>query len=205
MIPPPLYFPHAVLFDMDGTLTEPLLDFPRIKAEIGIGNRPILEALAQLPPAARQEAEAILHRHEDQAAQTCHLNPGCETLLHWLDQQRIPQAIITRNSRSCARIILNRHRLNIEVLITREDGPFKPDPHPLLRACQHLGVNPAGAWMVGDGEHDIVAAERAGIPSIWLSHGRSRPFAAQPTRTLAQLPDLLHLLQSLRDKARPSA
>ena len=40
--------PKAILFDMDGTLTAPMLDFPRIKAEMGIGERPILEALAEL-------------------------------------------------------------------------------------------------------------------------------------------------------------
>ena len=42
--------PRAVLFDMDGTLTEPMLDFPRSKAEMGIGQRPILEALAEVHP-----------------------------------------------------------------------------------------------------------------------------------------------------------
>ena len=205
MIHPPLYFPRAVLFDMDGTLTEPLLDFPRIKSEMGIGDNPILESLERMSPANRQAAEAVLRRHEDQAAQSCRLNAGCEALLRWLDQRHIPQAIITRNTRSCARIILERHRLAIKVLITREDGPFKPDPRPLLRACDQLGASPADAWMVGDGEHDIAAARRAGIPSIWLSHGRPRPFADEPTLIIAQLQDLLQLLQSLRDKAHLNA
>lgn len=45
-----LHRPRVILFDMDGTLTEPLLDFPRIKADMGIGNRPILEALAEMTP-----------------------------------------------------------------------------------------------------------------------------------------------------------
>ncbi|MCC6423420.1 MAG: HAD family hydrolase [Phycisphaerales bacterium] len=197
---PPLRLPRAILFDMDGTLTEPLLDFPRIKAEMGIGNRPILESLAMMTPADRQAAEAILHRHEDQAAQSCRLNEGCESLLRWLDEHHIPQAIITRNSRSCARIILDRHRLAIEILITREDGPFKPDPHPLLLACKQLNVNPAEAWMVGDGVYDVQAAHHAEIPSIWLSHGKPRPFADEPAHTIAQLPNLLLLLQALRDK-----
>ena len=34
--------PRAVLFDMDGTLTEPLLDFARINSEMGIGDRPMV-------------------------------------------------------------------------------------------------------------------------------------------------------------------
>ncbi len=33
-----MIFPGGILFDMDGTLTEPLLDFPKIKSEMGIEN-----------------------------------------------------------------------------------------------------------------------------------------------------------------------
>ncbi len=43
-----LILPRAMLFDMDGTLTAPFLDFDRIKSEMGIGNQPILEAIAKL-------------------------------------------------------------------------------------------------------------------------------------------------------------
>ena len=39
----------AVIFDLDGTLTIPLLDFNRIRQEIGISDGfPILEALATM-------------------------------------------------------------------------------------------------------------------------------------------------------------
>ena len=91
----PLILPAAVLFDMDGTLTEPMLNFPKIKAEMGIGNRPILEALAEMKPAERQAADAILCRHEKEAAERSSLNPGCRALLDWLDARGIPIALIT--------------------------------------------------------------------------------------------------------------
>ena len=42
--------PRALLFDMDGTLTEPVIDFAALKAEMGIGRRPILEAMASGRP-----------------------------------------------------------------------------------------------------------------------------------------------------------
>src|SRR6476660_3207252 len=70
----PLILPRAILFDMDGTLTEPMLDFPRIKAEMGIGDRPILEALAEMDGERRAAAEAVLHRHEELAAAESKLN-----------------------------------------------------------------------------------------------------------------------------------
>lgn len=192
-VPPP----RAILFDMDGTLTQPLLDFPAIKREIGVGDQPILEALAAMTPDQRASAETILHRHEDEAARSATLNDGCEMLLHWLEQRGIPTAIITRNSRSSAAMVCALHSLRTAILITRDDDlPPKPDPAPLLAACRHLNVAPADAWMVGDGEFDVAAGNAAGIPTIWISHHRPRPFSAIPTHTLPDLPQLLHLLTS---------
>src|SRR3954470_15241163 len=91
--------PAAILFDMDGTLTAPTIDFPRLKAEMGIGDRPILEALAEMSPDERRAAEAILHRHEEEAARFSTLNLGCREVLALLDAKKIPTALITRNSR----------------------------------------------------------------------------------------------------------
>ncbi len=68
--------PAAVLLDMDGTLTAPLLDFAAIKAEMGIGNRPILESIAGMPLDAQAQARAVLDRHEEAAARDSTLNPG---------------------------------------------------------------------------------------------------------------------------------
>ncbi len=39
----------------------------------------------------------------------------------------------------------------------------KPDPAPLLYACQQLAVDPANVWYVGDAERDIEAGKRAGM------------------------------------------
>src|SRR4051812_48703188 len=71
--------PRALLFDMDGTLTEPALDYPAIKAAMGIPlMRPILEALAEMSPENRAAAEKILHEYEDRAATESKLNRGCD-------------------------------------------------------------------------------------------------------------------------------
>jgi HAD superfamily hydrolase (TIGR01549 family) len=187
--------PSALLFDMDGTLTEPMLDFPAIKAEMGIGTRPILEALAEMNDAQRERAHAILHRHEEIAAANSTLNPGCEPLLHWIEAQQIPLALITRNSRRSVDVVLERHGLKIDVLVTRDDGIFKPDPRPLLLACQRLGVsNIADAWMIGDGRYDVEAGLAARMKTVWLSHARSRDFPAQPWKSVSDLHELLNVL-----------
>lgn len=186
---PPLPRPRAVLFDMDGTLTQPLLDFDRIRAELEIApGQPILEAIAAMPDRRRASAMAILHRHEDDAAQQATLNPGCHNLLDWLGRQSIPTAIITRNSRTCAAVVVELHGLSPNVLITRDDAlPFKPDPAPLLEACRRLAVQPDQAWMVGDAVFDIQAGHRAGVHTVWISHGRRLHFVPAPHRTVTSL------------------
>src|SRR5688572_9664386 len=110
----PLILPRGVIFDMDGTLTEPMLDFPLIKREMGIGKQPILEALAEMTPAERSRAEAVLHRHEEQAAMGSKLNAGCRELLKWLHERAIVIAVVTRNSRTSLETVMQRHQLQIE-------------------------------------------------------------------------------------------
>ena len=194
--PEKISLPSAVLFDMDGTLTEPMLDFRRMKAEMGIGERPILEALADMSAHERRRAEAILHKYEDEAARFSTLNPGCREVLALLDAAGVPTALITRNSRSSVRTVLAAHHLPIDVLVTREDAPPKPDPEPLYQACRRLAVDPAGAWMVGDGEFDVRAGHNAGVRTVWLSHRRPRPFPETPWREAADLWDLIRLLET---------
>lgn len=58
-----------------------------------------------------------------------------------------------------------------------ELGIRKPDPRIFEIAAARCSRPLDSAWMIGDGETDIVGAQRAGIRSIWLHRGRtwSRP------------------------------
>ncbi|QOV87402.1 HAD family hydrolase [Humisphaera borealis] len=179
--------PAAVLFDMDGTLTEPMLDFPRIKREMGIGDQPILEALAAMSPGDRAAAEAVLLRHEGEAARLSRLNPGCREVLALLERSGIRTALITRNSRSSVQTVLQTHQLAIQVLISREDAAPKPDPEPLYHACRRLDVSPGEVWMVGDGEFDVQAGLNAGARTVWVSHGRLKHFPETPWQEVTDL------------------
>src|SRR5207244_939267 len=106
--------PRAVIFDLDGTLTCPLLDFDAIRAEIGLVPRlPILEQLAHAEEPVRARAEVILRRHESAAIEQAVLADGCLALLARLAALAIPRGILTRNTRAatqrfCARFGLRR-------------------------------------------------------------------------------------------------
>src|SRR4051812_10558510 len=121
--------PRAILFDMDGTLTRPYLDFPRMKQEMGIPlDRPILEALAEMKAETRRRAEAILHRREEIAAAGSALNEGCHDLMKRLRAHEIRSALITRNSPVSVATVLKNHGLTFELTLTRDDAPPKPLP-----------------------------------------------------------------------------
>lgn len=186
--------PRAILFDLDGTLTEPALDFGQIRQEMGISSFGILEALADFPPDRRTAAEKILLHHERLAAEQSQLSPGCRELLGLIDG-RLPRALITRNSRDSAQRVCELHALRFDLLISREFGHFKPSPEPILHACTTLGVPPADTWMVGDGRFDIEAGLAAGAKTVWLSLGRPKPFPADPWCTVRNLPELTQLLK----------
>jgi HAD superfamily hydrolase (TIGR01509 family) len=190
-----IILPRAILFDMDGTLTQPLLDFPRLKAEMGIGTQTILEALAAMDDIRRAAALEILHRHEEIAAAQSTLNPGCREILDWIAGKNLGVALITRNSRASVATVLDRHKIRIEVLITREDGPYKPSPVPLRTACERLKIAPHEAWMVGDGIFDVEAGNAAGIPTVWISHGKPKVFEATPWKIVEDLLELGRLLE----------
>jgi FMN phosphatase YigB (HAD superfamily) len=52
------------------------------------------------------------------------------------------------------------------------------------------------AWMIGDGQYDIEAGAAADIPTVWLSHGRARPFGTVPWQEVVDLPAVLELLKN---------
>jgi phosphoglycolate phosphatase-like HAD superfamily hydrolase len=176
--------PRAVIFDMDGTLTEPLLDFDAIRDEIGLRpGLPILEQLEAGDQALRARGEEIMRRHERDAIARATLADGCLELLARLRACDVPCAILTRNIREVVESFVRKFDLADSFVdsfadsfgqtgssqaplrlaaYTREDGPPKPAPDGVLHLCRALGVAPAQALVVGDFTFDIVAGRVAG-------------------------------------------
>jgi HAD superfamily hydrolase (TIGR01509 family) len=167
--------PRAVIFDLDGTLTEPLLDFEAIRRELGIApGRPILEALNDVDEPRRLWAEEILRRREMEAIEAATLADGCRELLTRLAQEGVSVAILTRNVRAAVRLFSERFGFRFDAVFTREDGPPKPSPHGVQTLCAAMGVAPADALVVGDYTFDILAGRAAGCRAVLV---RAEPVA----------------------------
>ncbi|MBC8133224.1 MAG: HAD family hydrolase [Deltaproteobacteria bacterium] len=188
--------PRAVIFDLDGTLTEPLLDFDAIRSEIGIApGAPILEALEGRDLDFRSRAEIILRRHELAAIAGATLADGCVELLSLLKAHRIPTAILTRNMRAAVDDFVHRFDFHFQAIYTREDGPPKPSPQGARALCEALGIPADQTLAVGDYKFDIMAARGAGCRTALVRHPPPTDLAAwgSPDLVVASLRDLLPL------------
>ncbi len=164
----------ALIFDLDGTLVDSRLDFRAMRRELGaptdIG---LLEYIDRLSSAdARDRAMEVIHRHEIAGAKAASWMPGAEQALHTLYRQGIRIAIVTRNSRSAARLTMQRLRMPPIPLKAREDAAPKPDPEALLALAAEWRLAPSRCAYIGDFRYDIEAAERAGmLPVLYVGSG----------------------------------
>lgn len=159
---------RGVIFDLDGTLVDSGLDFPAIRREMGLKEgTPILEGLAEVLPGAHLDhCLRVLDRHEAEAAERATLMPGARELLDSLTSRGIPQAVLTRNSRTCAHRVLKRLDVSLSCVLTREDAPPKPDPCGLLTICAMWNASVSDVVLMGDYLHDINCGRNAGMRTI---------------------------------------
>ena len=130
---PTLPLLRGVVFDMDGTLTKPNLDFAEMYRRCGVDrSKDILTEIAAMSRDEQQKANLIIEEMEEEGRRTLELMPGAEELTSWLSSHEIPMALVTRNTRKSANVLTNkllRHKATFHPVIPRDDGlPPKPDP-----------------------------------------------------------------------------
>lgn len=189
----------AMLFDLDGTITRPLLDFPAIKREIGLpADSYILEALQAMTPAERERAMAVVERHEAEAAARSKLNHGARELLEELHRRGVLVGVVTRNSEESAATVLRLHGLQFDVIVCRDHAAPKPSPEGIRLALQRLNVPPSAAVYVGDHAIDVAAGHAAGTRTIWVANGGKPSAPPDADFRVETLQDVLGLLDALQ-------
>lgn len=189
----------AVIFDLDGTITEPFLDFETIRREMGLSQtaEPILEAMQKMSSQERQTAQRILDYHEQKAVAESVLNDGAAQILDALRKKGIRIGILTRNTRANALAIAKKHNLIFDAIYDRDDGPVKPDAFGILSLCSQFGVKPAETLMVGDYLFDLLCANAAGAKAILLAnHTDADKFAAHADFVIENIPQILEIIEN---------
>ncbi|MCA1669157.1 MAG: HAD-IA family hydrolase [Thermomicrobia bacterium] len=192
---PNLEPPHAILFDLDGTLIDSIelivrsfqhataihCGTPLARGEIipTIG-RSLAGELERIAPgngaALLATYRTFMFANHD-AFVTVY--PGVHDLLAATHARGIPMGIVTSKARlsaapSFARFLLDRE---MAVIVVEDDtARHKPHPDPLLHAAAALDLPLAACWYVGDSTHDMIAARAAGMTGIgagWGPYGRA--------------------------------
>jgi phosphoglycolate phosphatase len=219
----------AVLFDLDGTLLDTVADIAlalnrtlqehgslplpedEVRRMIGRGSPILIEravAWAGLTVDKTVRAamlERFFHHYgelEESNEDRAKPYPGAAEALQAVHGARLLTAVVTNKQHRFAAALFKRLGLaaHIDVLIGGDTCERrKPDPQPLLFACQSLGAAPSESLMVGDSVNDVQAARAAGIPVVCVSYGYNE--GRDPSTldcdelldSLAELPALLHI------------
>ena len=186
----------AAIIDLDGTLVDTLGDFhaallevhselalPRIERavverSIGKGSEHLIRStLAHVgaAPALYDRAWRSYQSHYGRLnGNAAEVYPGVVQGLDALAGRGIALACLTNKPTAFARELLRMKGLDKHFRVVFGGDAFerkKPDPLPLLKCCEALGVRPARTLMIGDSSNDALAARAAGCPVVLVTYG----------------------------------
>ncbi len=160
------------IFDLDGTLTLPVHDFPAIRSALGMieADSDILQFLASLPSAEAAARHARLIEIEYELAARTAAAPGAGRLLDRLLRRGARIGILTRNTREIAlhtlgQIGLDGYFTSADVLGRDEAAP-KPHPEGIEKLLAAWENVPDETVMVGDYLFDLQVGRAAGTATI---------------------------------------
>jgi HAD superfamily hydrolase (TIGR01509 family) len=182
----------AALFDWDGTLLDSraaLLAAWRESTAAEIGRiypaTPAEEDVVftlpgrEIWPTLTHDVDTLaasFQKAYDRSGERVRAFPGVLEMLDRLRSAGVATAVVTSKSRR--RYVPDAQRSGladaIDVAICAEDvTATKPDPDPVLRALDRLGVSGSDALMAGDTPVDIAAAVAAGTTAVGVGWGHS--------------------------------
>ena len=220
----------AVLFDLDGTLLDTMVDLAegvnRMLAELGQPSRTkdeihrfVGKGIANLVGRCLADglnvnedeletAVTVFRRHYAAVnGERTRVYPGVLEVLEALRAVDLRLAVVTNKSGEFALPLLERTGLAsfFDVVVSGDTLPVKkPDPAMVHHACALLEVEPARALMIGDSANDAFAARAAGVPVLLVTYGYSEGMPVDSIECDGLLSSAVDALQRIRAvSARP--
>ncbi|MDI3326834.1 HAD family hydrolase [Pontibacterium granulatum] len=167
----PLQHRRAWIFDLDGTLTQPVHNFLHIRQELGIDPADdILATIAAQPEHKRQDMTERLDKLEHYYAAQAKPAPGVLILLEHLADLGCEMGILTRNTRAIAieslAAIGAKDFFKDELVLGRDEAHPKPDAQGIALLLNHWQRQPEEAVMVGDFRYDLESGRAAGTYTV---------------------------------------
>ncbi len=184
----------SVLFDLDGTLTDPRVaitsSMAHALAEVGAEVPPIEELVWCIGPPLRQNfgrllgpdrahlveraAEAYLRRYETEGVRETRMYPGIDAMLRRIRTSGPHVYVATTKFVGHAEEVLIAFSLRQHfegVFGARRDGSMGDKRELLRHILEKTSIDPARSVMIGDREHDVVGAKANDIFAIGVTYG----------------------------------
>lgn len=209
----------ALLFDFDGTLlnTNDLIiqTFMHVLEERFPGQYSPQDCIKFIGPSLKETFEQITpnevdqmifnyrkwnHQHHDELVTEFE---GVKETLQQLDDLGIRMVIVSTKQRETIKRglqLMDAERF-FEFYIGIEDVEHvKPNPEPVLKAIEKLGVSKEDVLMIGDNYHDIEAGKNAGVKTAgvaWSIKGEEFLKQFNPDYMLQHMEDLIPIVKGL--------
>ncbi len=212
--------PHALLFDLDGTLIDSIqlllesMEYAfsgrrqvpsRAEWIKGIGT-PLRTQLAAWCK-SDLEVEELVARYrvyqDEYLERLTTLYPAVPDVLAWAREKGHPTAIVTSKGRTMTARSLGHIGLTsaFDCVVTWEETTrHKPDPDPVLLALDQLGVPAGRALFVGDSPHDMYAGHSAGVKTaaaLWGPFSQKELDTSTPDFWLSSISELPSVIKRL--------
>jgi N-acetyl-D-muramate 6-phosphate phosphatase len=185
---------QGVLFDLDGTLLDSAPDlyaallaqcaeegappppYAPVREVVSRGARAVLRcAFAERgEPALEALVPRYLQLYQDVMAQQTRAFDGIDELLARIERHGLRWGIVTNKAGFLTDELVARigWAQRASAVVSGDTlAVKKPDPAPVLLACERAGVAPARCLFVGDDRRDIQAGAAAGLYTVAVSWG----------------------------------
>ena len=120
----------------------------------------------------------FLERYAREVCERSAIFDGLEPLLARLESEAIPWGVVTNKPHWLTEPLLEALHLTDRVACCVSGDTLavrKPDPGPLLHACELAGMDSARSLYAGDSSRDIEAGRAAGMGTIAVAYGYITP------------------------------
>ncbi len=186
---------QGIIFDMDGTITKPKVDFAALEREIEEKVGFVLDHAERSTPEARATAMEMFDRVETEAALESELNEGVHELLDYLSKKQLKRALLTRNCRKSVDVVLRKHNLHFEYIISRDDARPKPAPDAILLLSKMMDIHTDFLLMVGDYKYDIMCGKAAGAKTALLRNRKYLEMEVTPDFEIDTLQEIIRIIE----------
>lgn len=187
----------GIVFDMDGTLIAPAIDFHAMRRAVGVMEGDILKVIEQWEEERQREARETIAEFERQARERMELMPGATELIAHLEQRGLRRAILTRNTVETVEVMMREHLDDkFAPVLDRTYSPPKPAPDALLHIMDVWEVAPEEVVMMGDSRHDLETAEAADVTTCLVCHEYNRDLWTRADIVVERLDELRHHIEA---------